>query len=94
MFDIRVVIGLLVVDCVIDNDILRVVYVLFSTLPSLAARMRRLHDTDRSGWWLWLPIVNIIFLCQPGAQGTTGLARHLMMRKPEGGLLYASVIGA
>ena len=26
-------------------------------LPSLAAAVRRLHDTDRSGWWILLPMV-------------------------------------
>jgi uncharacterized membrane protein YhaH (DUF805 family) len=40
-------------------------------LPSLAAGARRLHDTDRSGWWqlLWfVPLIGwiilIIFLAQ------------------------------
>ena len=30
---------------------------LATVLPSLAVGVRRLHDTDRSGWWLLLPIV-------------------------------------
>lgn len=40
-------------------------------LPSLGLAVRRLHDTDRSGWWLLIgliPIVGIIilivFFCQ------------------------------
>lgn len=44
-------------------------------LPSLAVTTRRLHDTDRSGWWqlIWLVplvgwIVLIVFLCQEGRQ--------------------------
>jgi uncharacterized membrane protein YhaH (DUF805 family) len=45
-------------------------------LPSLGVMVRRLHDTDRSGWW-WLigiiPIVGwiilIIFLASPGTPG-------------------------
>lgn len=42
--------------------------------PSLAVGARRLHDTDRSGWWqlLWVVpiagwIVMIVFLCQRGS---------------------------
>jgi uncharacterized membrane protein YhaH (DUF805 family) len=34
-------------------------------LPGLAVGMRRLHDTDRSGWWLllyFLPIIGWIVL--------------------------------
>lgn len=41
-------------------------------LPMLAAGVRRLHDTDRSGWWMLIPfvpvvgtIVLIVFLAQP-----------------------------
>lgn len=39
-------------------------------LPSLSVLVRRLHDTDRSGWWYWIslvplvgPIVLLVFLC-------------------------------
>lgn len=39
-------------------------------LPSLAVAVRRLHDTDRSGWWLLIglvpvigPIVLLVFYC-------------------------------
>ena len=38
-------------------------------LPSIAAGVRRMHDTDRSGWWLLLPIANLVFLCLPGNPG-------------------------
>ena len=34
-------------------------------LPTLAVGVRRLHDTDRSGWWLliaFIPLVGIIVL--------------------------------
>ncbi|OIR12522.1 inner membrane protein YhaI [mine drainage metagenome] len=39
-------------------------------LPLLAVGVRRLHDTNRSGWWLLLPIVNIVFLAQDGTKGS------------------------
>jgi uncharacterized membrane protein YhaH (DUF805 family) len=39
--------------------------------PSLGAFVRRLHDTDRSGWWYWLSLVPLVgaigllvWLCQ------------------------------
>jgi len=38
-------------------------------LPSLGALIRRMHDTDHSGWWGLLPIVNIVFACQESDQG-------------------------
>ncbi|MCB8882321.1 DUF805 domain-containing protein [Acidisoma cellulosilytica] len=32
--------------------------------PYFAVCVRRLHDTNRSGWWTLLPIANIIFWAQ------------------------------
>ena len=29
-------------------------------LPSLAVAVRRLHDTSRSGWWLFIVIIPVI----------------------------------
>ena len=40
-------------------------YSLFAFLPSLSVGVRRLHDTNRSGWWaliMLLPIVGAIVL--------------------------------
>ncbi len=45
-------------------------------LPALAVTVRRLHDTDRSGWWILIPLVPIIgsivlivMLCRRGTEG-------------------------
>ena len=46
-------------------------------IPGLAVAVRRLHDTDRSGWWLLLSIIPIIgwivlivFLAMAGTPGS------------------------
>ena len=52
------------------------IWSLVTLLPSLAMGVRRLHDTDRSGWW-WLlsfiPLIGIIvlivFWCFEGTRG-------------------------
>jgi uncharacterized membrane protein YhaH (DUF805 family) len=36
--------------------------------PSIAVSIRRLHDTNRSGWWVLLPIVPILFYAQDSEQ--------------------------
>ena len=48
-------------------------YMLATIVPELAARVRRLHDSGRSGWWLLLaavpfvgPVVVLVLLCQAG----------------------------
>ncbi len=48
---------------------LQSLYNLAMLLPSLAVGVRRMHDTDRSGWWILLPIVNIVFLAQDSQPG-------------------------
>ncbi|MCU1054800.1 DUF805 domain-containing protein [Stenotrophomonas maltophilia group sp. RY12688] len=54
---------------------LGVVMCLAFVLPSIAATIRRLHDTDRSGWWLLLgfvpfvSLVLLVFLLLPGTPG-------------------------
>ena len=52
---------------------LNAVFSIATLLPSLAVGARRLHDTNRSGWWqlLWLVplvgwIVLIVFFAQEG----------------------------
>lgn len=36
------------------------IYALAVLIPSLAVSVRRLHDTDRSGWWLLIALVPLI----------------------------------
>lgn len=51
-------------------------FILGTLIPSLAVGVRRLHDTDRAGWWLllWLLpffgwIVLLVFLVSGGTRG-------------------------
>ena len=47
------------------------------TIPSLAVGVRRLHDTDRTGWWMLLKlipvigdIILIVWFCHRGTEGS------------------------
>lgn len=42
------------------------IYSLAVLIPSIAIGVRRMHDTNRSGWWILLPIVNLIFAVGEG----------------------------
>lgn len=49
----------------LDTGILGAVFMLATFLPGFAVAIRRLHDTDRSGWWLLLvllPLIGILVL--------------------------------
>ncbi|GAA5078006.1 DUF805 domain-containing protein [Roseibacterium beibuensis] len=63
-----------------DVDILAPLFRLAILLPGLAVGARRLHDTDRSGWWLLIaliPIVGFLVLLYFFVQrGTAGPNQH------------------
>ncbi|MEE3925428.1 DUF805 domain-containing protein [Pseudomonas viridiflava] len=62
---ISIVLGFL--DGLLGTDqLISTLYSIAVFLPGLAVGVRRLHDTDRSGWWMLVPIVPIIFSCLEG----------------------------
>ena len=55
------------------SHVLSALFSLGTLLPSIAAAARRLHDTNRSGWWQlisFLPVIGIIILIVFLAQDT------------------------
>jgi uncharacterized membrane protein YhaH (DUF805 family) len=54
-----------IVDSILGTWLLRVIVVLGAIIPMVAVGARRLHDTDRSGWWMliaFIPIIGAIVL--------------------------------
>jgi uncharacterized membrane protein YhaH (DUF805 family) len=49
---------------------LTLAYSLVSLIPSIAVTVRRMHDTDNSGWFCLIPLYNLILVCTNGTQGT------------------------
>lgn len=49
------------------------VFYLAMIVPMFAAGVRRMHDVDRSGWYLFIPIYSLILAC---TDGTPGLNRY------------------
>lgn len=57
------------------GGILLLVFWLGSLIPSLAVLVRRLHDQDKSGWWILLafvPIASLVLLVFMFLDGTPG----------------------
>lgn len=59
-----------------QSGLLANIFSLIVLIPSIAVAARRLHDTDRSPWWLLLAlipvigwIVLIVFFAQAGTRG-------------------------
>jgi len=69
--------------------VLSVVYDLAVLVPGLAVAVRRLHDTDKSGWWLliaFVPIIGsivlLVFLCTDGTPGDNQFGPNPKMAPP------------
>lgn len=59
------------------SDMLGLLFCLGLLVPSIAAAARRLHDTDRSGWFQLIALIPFVgwlvviyFLAQPGSEGS------------------------
>lgn len=38
-------------------------------IPMIMMGIRRMHDVGKPGWWIVVPILNIVFAIQPGVPG-------------------------
>jgi uncharacterized membrane protein YhaH (DUF805 family) len=67
------------------GGLIYIVYMLFSLaiiIPSIAVGFRRLHDTERSAWWLligFIPLIGaivlLVFYCLEGTKGPNKYGR-------------------
>ena len=66
LFNFIIMIGLAIIEGILGIlGILSMLYGLAVLLPGIAVSIRRLHDTDRSGWWLLIgliPVVGLVLL--------------------------------
>ena len=62
-------------------------------LPNLAVTVRRLHDIDRSGWWvllMFVPILSLVILVFMFLNGTSGGNRFGPDPKADSGDIFIS----
>jgi len=66
-----------IIDFALGFQLTTGIFGLATFLPSLAIAIRRLHDLDRSGWWIVLvlipligAIVLIVWYCSKGTEGS------------------------
>ena len=53
------------VDSFIGSPIIGGIFALATIVPSISVAVRRLHDTDRSGWWLLAPLAPLVLMLAP-----------------------------
>ena len=82
LFSMLISIGLIIIDAIYGFtfgpglSVLTLLYSLGIWCPSIAVGMRRLHDTNRSGWWTLLyllpfigTLILIVFFATDGTPG-------------------------
>ena len=66
LFNVIVAVGLAMVDAIVRKLVgigpFGTLYAIAVLVPSIAVSIRRLHDTDRSGWWLLLALIPFVGL--------------------------------
>ena len=74
-----------------------VVFALGVIIPNLAVTVRRLHDNDRTGWWIFIsiipligPLISLYFLVQDSQSGKN---RFGLNPKGEGSYKDANAYG-
>jgi len=46
-----------------------IAYAIIVLLPNIAVNIRRMHDVGKSGWYMLIPIYNIVLAVTPGVVG-------------------------
>lgn len=54
---------------IVDLPILYTIYSLALLIPSIAVAVRRMHDVGKSGWFILIPIYDLILACTQGVKG-------------------------
>lgn len=60
----------LVIGAVVGSSILIYLFIVPLWLPQLAVGVRRMHDVGRSGWFILVPIYNLILSVSSSNPGT------------------------
>ncbi len=50
-----------------EYGVLGTIYNLFILVPTITAGVRRMHDVGKNGWYLLIPIYNIVLLATKGS---------------------------
>ena len=69
LFNLLIAIVLTLIDEAIGTRLLNNIYSLTVLIPGIAVGVRRMHDVNKSGWYLLIPIYNLILALTPGTIG-------------------------
>ena len=75
LFNILVALTIGVIDGLVggadvDQGLFGIIYSMAALMPGITVGVRRMHDTNHSGWWILLPIANVVLAATEGQAGS------------------------
>jgi uncharacterized membrane protein YhaH (DUF805 family) len=77
LFNAIIFIILSQISLLIDFPYLSIIYYLAILIPTLAVGVRRMHDVGKSGWFLLVPIYNLILSVTDSQRGENQYGQDL-----------------
>ena len=65
------------------NGLLSTIYSLAVIIPSIAVGVRRMHDVGKSGWFILIPIYNLILAVTDGDKGDNEYGSDPKNERPQ-----------
>ena len=70
LFNGLISIGFSILDSILGIDkLLETTYSFAVLIPSIAVAVRRMHDVNKSGWFIVIPIYNLVLSLRKGTEG-------------------------
>ncbi len=75
LFNILIIIGLMIIEILLGfnsnsgSGLMVNLYQLAVIIPSIAVGIRRMHDVNKSGWFILIPIYNLVLAVTAGTRG-------------------------
>ncbi len=66
---VSIVLSILTADRETGTSMIANIWSLATLVPSIAVGVRRMHDVGKSGWFILIPIYNLILACTEGEKG-------------------------
>jgi len=69
LFNVIIAIVLGIIGGLMGTTVISNIYTLVILIPGIAVAVRRMHDVGKSGWFILIPIYNLILACTNGVSG-------------------------
>ena len=69
LFYLTFALVVVLISSVIKFPSLYLIYILGSIIPNISVSVRRMHDVNKSGWYILIPIYNLVLYCTDGTAG-------------------------